>query len=135
MFRLMFNPVVPERVNSLTKPTKILMRENSMQQVLFHFSRSTAVLRIFFSMKNLGQYKKIPWEICEEKRTFCKTFHSTRSFSWFFRIINVNQYFLAWNILCNEVNTARGHRKKHCLRYHLNSYGWLKLLTCSYTCR
>ena len=52
-----------------------------MQQVLFHFSRSRAVLRILISLKNLGQYKKFPWDkFFEEKRTFCKAFRSMRNF-------------------------------------------------------
>ena len=39
MFRLMFN--------NLTKLAKILTRENSMQQVLFNFSRSTGSIKNF----------------------------------------------------------------------------------------
>ena len=27
------------------------------------------------------------------------------------------------------------HGKKHSARYYLNSYGWVRLMTCSYTCR
>ena len=46
MFRLMFN--------NLTKLTEILMRENSMQEILFYFSRSTG------SIKTFSWYKKSP---------------------------------------------------------------------------
>ena len=42
--------------NNLTNLTKILMRQNSMQQVLFHFSRSTESIKIF-------SYYKKPWAI------------------------------------------------------------------------
>ena len=42
-----------------------------MQQVLFHFSRSRAVLRILI---------RKPRTIYEEKRTFCKAFRSMRNF-------------------------------------------------------
>ena len=68
--------------NKLRKLTKILKRDNSMQQVLFHFSRSAAVLRILVSIKNLGQYKKLPLDklVKKKKRTFCKTLRSTRNF-------------------------------------------------------
>ena len=44
---------------NLTKLTKLLTRENSLQQVLFHFSSSMGNIRSF-SIKNLGQYKKLP---------------------------------------------------------------------------
>ena len=77
---------------------------------------------------NLGQYEKFPWDKFEKKkRVFCLVD--------FFRIVNVNQCFFTLNILCNEVDKGLGHEKKHFVRYHLNSYGWLKLMTHSYTCR
>ena len=43
---------------NLTKLTKLLTRD-SLQQVLFYFSRSMDNIRSF-SIKNLGQYKKLP---------------------------------------------------------------------------
>ena len=43
------------------KTTKILMIKKSMWQVLFHFSRSTSSIKSF-NIKNLGQYKKLPWD-------------------------------------------------------------------------
>ena len=56
--------------------------------------------------------------------------------------INVSYHmFLYLNILFDEVGKGLGHEKKHFLRYQLYrsfkkiSYGWLKLITCSYTCR
>ena len=45
--------------NNLTKLMKILTRESPMQKVLFHFSRSTGLLRTLISVKNLNQYKKL----------------------------------------------------------------------------
>ena len=64
------------------------------------FSIENLVLRILFSIKNLGDNIKNILEInLWRKRTFCKKFQSTWNFSWFFRIINVNQCFFTLNIL------------------------------------
>ena len=52
---------------------------------------------------------------------------------------------LIFNILFDEVDRGPGHEKKHFLKHHFNGintslflkkcYQWLKLITCSYTCR
>ena len=49
MSRLMFH--------NLTKVTKILMRKNPMQQVLFHFSRSISSFKILISIKTSSNIK------------------------------------------------------------------------------
>ena len=93
-FRLMFN--------NLIKLTKILTRENSMQQVLFHFSRSWPILRILVSIKNL-EYKNFLLEknlwrkknILQKHSAVGKFFFRITMFSWWFswlRIINVYQF-------------------------------------------
>ena len=63
-------------------------------------------------------------------------------FSWFFRIINVNQWLFTLNVLFDEVDRELEHEKKHFVRcipfiafFNKTSYGRLKLMTCSYTCR
>ena len=44
--------------NNLAKLTRILITQNSVQQLLCHFSRSAGSIKVF-SMKNLAQYKKL----------------------------------------------------------------------------
>ena len=52
-----------------------------MKQVLFHFSRSTGITEFLISIKNLWQYKKLPWDkFVKKKITFCKIFHGTQFF-------------------------------------------------------
>ena len=124
-----------------------------MQKVLFCFSRSTGSIKILVSIKNLGHYKKLPWDkFVKKKRTFCKTFRSMQIFSriamfswlfiWFFRIINACQFFFTLNILFDVVDSCWDSKKKNFfVGYHLhphflkNYYGWTKLRTCSYTYR
>ena len=68
--------------NNLTKLMKILMRENSLQQVLFHFSRFTGILKILLSIKNLGQYEKFPRDkFVKKKEYFAKYFAVCNFFS------------------------------------------------------
>ena len=55
-------------LNNLTKLMKILTRENSMKQVLFHFSRSTGITEFLISIKNLWQYKKLPCDKFVKKK-------------------------------------------------------------------
>ena len=43
--------------------------------------------------------------------------------------------YLKYIMYCNEVDTGLGHGKKKFVRYCLNFYGWLKLMTCSYICK
>ena len=39
-----------------------------MQQILFHFSRIAGSIKILVSIKNLKQYKKLPWDKFVEKK-------------------------------------------------------------------
>ena len=53
-----------------------------MQDILFQFSTSAGSIKILFSIENLGQYKKLPWDKSASKKiTFRQTFCSTQTFS------------------------------------------------------
>ena len=47
-------------LNNLTKLMKILMKKNSMQQVLFYVTSSASSIKIFSKYKKLGSIKKFP---------------------------------------------------------------------------
>ena len=65
----------------MTKLTEILIIKCSMQDILFHFSRSAGSIKILVSIENLGQYKILPWDkFAKKKITFRQTFHSMQFF-------------------------------------------------------
>ena len=81
------------------------MRQNSMQQVLFHFSRSTDNIKI------LSRYKKpwAIWKIALKKKKISQNISKYTNFFLelqclvdylvhFFRIINVYQFFFKYII-------------------------------------
>ena len=51
-----------------------------MQQVLLHFSGSIGNIKIFSSIKNLGQYEKLPLDkFVQKKKNIAKTFRSMQN--------------------------------------------------------
>ena len=119
-------------ITLITKLTKILTRKkNATRFVLFQLDISVgvrAVLRFLVSKKNLAQCKKLPWDKFVKKKIilqnilwYAKGFRITMfswSFSWFFRMINVRQYFFEINVLLDGVDMGLGHEGKHFIRYH-----------------
>ena len=73
----------------MTKLTEIVIRENSMQQVLFHFIGVQVVLRILVTIKNLQQYKTLSWDkLVKKKIAFHKTFLTKQNFLEFSGLVN-----------------------------------------------
>ena len=73
--RLMFN--------NLAKLTKILTKKiNVYNRFCFISVQVWAELRFLVSIKNFGQYKKLPWDnkFMKKKRTFRKIFPSMQNF-------------------------------------------------------
>ena len=113
-----------------------------MQWVLFHF-RVRTVLRFWVSIKNLGQYKKLPSKKEHFAKHFvvCAFFLELQCLVDYFRIINVYQFFCTLNISFDKVDCREVEAQKYFVWYHLyphflkNCYGWPKLMTCIYTFR
>ena len=52
-----------------------------MQDILFHFSTNAGSIKILVGKENIGQYKKLLWDIFAKKKvTFRQTFCSMQTF-------------------------------------------------------
>ena len=112
---------------------------------------------LLVSVKNLGEYDKLPWEKFFEIRTFCKIFCSIPFFLELQCLLddlvnfydyqclsmllnlNYNGKKALWIPLWNRKRTPTW-KKAFCeipltLFFLPNYYEWLRLIACSYICR
>ena len=119
-------------LNNLTKLTEILTRKNSMRKVLFHFWGEQVLLRIMVSVKNLGQYKKLPWNKFVKKNNILQNIlHYAKPFkitllSWWFNLFSKSYQCLLMFIYPKYIVWWGGWWtwtwKKDFIRYHLHRF-------------